>query len=120
MRAEGYAFFADLAQIVETENLEAAGVGENGSIPRHEAVQAAHLANGFDSGTQIKMVGIAKQNLDAEFLQDILRNAFDRTKRSYGHEDWRFDFSVGHDEFARTGGVAGGFNLKLDRHCGEF
>jgi hypothetical protein len=103
VRAKRDAFFADLAQIVQAENLEAARIGEDGSIPRHEAVQPAHLANRLDSGTQIKMIGIAEQNLDAKLFQHILRNALDRTERSHRHEYGRLDFSVRSDEFAQRG-----------------
>src|SRR5450755_814932 len=114
VRPEGDAFFANFAKIVEAENLEAAGVGEDGAIPRHEAMQTAHLANGLDSGTQIKMVGIGQENLDAEFFQYILRNTFDGCQRSNRHEDRRFDLSVRSDEFASAGRAAGGFNLKVN------
>src|SRR5262245_64557713 len=38
MRTERYPVFIDLAQLVQAEDLEPAGVGQNGSIPRHEPV----------------------------------------------------------------------------------
>ncbi len=41
MGAERDSVFADFAQLVQAEHLKAAGVGENRSRPRHEAVQAA-------------------------------------------------------------------------------
>jgi len=69
MRTEGHAFFRNLAQLGQAENLEAARVSEDRTIPGHEAVQAAHFANRFNSRPQIKMVGIAEQNLDAKFLE---------------------------------------------------
>jgi hypothetical protein len=65
VRAERHALLADFAKIGQAENLEPARVCEDGSIPLHEPMQPAHAPNGFDSGPQIKMVGIAEQNLDA-------------------------------------------------------
>src|SRR4051812_21794887 len=39
------AFFADSSERCKGEDLEAAGVGEDRTVPAHELVQAAHLAN---------------------------------------------------------------------------
>ena len=120
VRAERHSFFADLPQIVQTKNLKAARVGEDGSIPRHEPMQAAHLSNGLDSGAQVKMIGIGKQNPDAKFFQHILRDTLDRSQRSDRHEHRGVDFSMRSYKFAGAGGAAGGFNLELKRHCGGF
>jgi hypothetical protein len=40
-RGELDAFLGDLAQRAQAEHLEAAGIGEDRSVPAHEAVQAA-------------------------------------------------------------------------------
>ncbi len=77
MRAKRHAFLGHFAKFVQTENLEAARVGENGARPRHEAMQPAQLADLRDSGSQVEMVGIAQKDLYAEIFQDVLRNAFD-------------------------------------------
>jgi len=79
-------------------------------------LQPAHFSDRFDTGPQIKMIGISEQDLDAQLFQQILRNALDRAERSHRHEDRRFDLSMRSDEFASAGGAAGGFNLELDRH----
>ena len=118
MRAERHTFFADLAKIRQAENLKPAGVGEDGSDPRHESMQPAHLPDGFDSRPQIKMIGIAEQNLDAQFFQHILRNALHRSQRSNRHENRRFNLSVRRDQFAGAGRAASGFNLQLESHRG--
>ena len=44
MRAEAHAFFRDLAQLRQRHHLEAAGIGEDRAVPRHEFVQAAQPA----------------------------------------------------------------------------
>ncbi len=115
MRAKRHAFFRHLAQFVQTENLEAAGVGENRARPRHEAMQPAQLADLLDSRPQIKMVGISQKNLDAEFFQNVLRDAFDRRQGSHRHEDWRFDDAVRRGQPAGAGSAGGGFDLKGNR-----
>ena len=38
VRTEGNAFFCDLSQACQAENLESTGVGEQGPVPTHEAV----------------------------------------------------------------------------------
>ena len=68
-------------------------------------------------GSQVEMIGIAQQNLDAEFFQQILRNAFDAGKRAHRHEDWGFDFSVGSEQAAFAGRARSGVNLELQGHC---
>ncbi len=52
MGAEENAFFRDFAEGLETEDLKAAGIGQNGSRPGHEFVEAAPLANALVPGPQ--------------------------------------------------------------------
>ena len=68
-------------------------------------------------GPQIKMVGVAEQNLDAEFFQDVLRNALDRCQRADRHEDGSLDLAVRSQQAARAGGAGGGVNFELERHA---
>ena len=75
---ECHSFFVHLAKFVQAENLEAARVRENRARPRHETMQAAQLAHLLHPRPQIKMVGISQKDLDAQFFQNVLRNAFDR------------------------------------------
>ena len=86
MRAEGDAFVRDFAQFTEAENLEAAGIGEDGARPGHEFVQAAQLADEFMAGTQKEMVGVREQDLHAEVLEVVLRLAFYGGGGADGHE----------------------------------
>src|SRR5277367_1734640 len=79
-------------------------------------MQSAHCSNGFDPRPQIKMVSIAQQNLDTKFLEHILRNALDRTKRSHRHKHRRLDLSMRSDEFAGAGGAARSVNLQANSH----
>ncbi len=49
MRAECDTFLGNFAKLIQTENLEAPGIGQDGPRPCHETMQAAQLADGFDS-----------------------------------------------------------------------
>ena len=51
--AELDAVVRDFAESVEGEDLEAAGVSEDGARPTNEAMQAAHAPDGLVAGTQI-------------------------------------------------------------------
>src|ERR1022692_5045817 len=87
MRAEGHALFGNLAQIAEAEYLEAAGVGEDGVVPRHELLRSEESADYLHAGPQIKMVGVVQQDLDAELFQRVLGYALDRGQRSHRSEE---------------------------------
>src|SRR5208282_1171337 len=116
VRAERHPLFADFPEIVQAENLEAARVRENSSIPRHEPVQPAHPANRFNTRTQIKMIGIAEQNLDVKFFEHILRDALDRSQGSDRHEHRRLYLSVRSDQLAGAGGPSASINLQANSH----
>ncbi len=80
MRAKCNPFLVDFAKLVQAENLEAAGIGQDRPRPRHETMQPAQLADGFHPGTQVEVIGIAEKNLNPEFFQNVLRHAFDGSR----------------------------------------
>ncbi len=116
VRAELHAILGELAQIAEAEDLEAAGVGEDGLVPGHELLHPAELADGFDAGAEIEMVGVVEQDLNVELFEHVLRHALDRGDGAYRHEDGGSDLAVRSDKAAGAGRAAGGFNLKGKRH----
>src|ERR1035437_7740468 len=116
VRAERHAVFRDLAQIAEAEHLKAAGVSEDGMVPRHELLHPAELTNHLDTGPQIKMVGVVQQDLDAELFQRVLGYALDCRQRSHRHEDWGLDFTVWREEASGAGGAIAGFDLEAEGH----
>lgn len=79
-------------------------------------MQAAKLANLLNSGAQVKVVGVAQQNLDIQLFEDILRYAFDRGQRADRHEDRSFDFTVRGDQSASAGLAGSGRDLELEGH----
>ena len=72
MGGEIHALLLDLPQGGQTEHLESAGVRQNGAVPGHEFVQAAHLPHHRIRGPQMQMVGIAQLHLAADIFQ-VLR-----------------------------------------------
>ena len=78
-------------------------------------MQATHPADLLHAGTQVKMVGISQQNLDAEFFQNVLRHAFDRRQGSDRHEYWRFHYAVcGKSRPARAAPQYASISKKVD------
>src|SRR5690348_7029039 len=94
MRAKFNAALADFAQLIEAEELEPPGVGKNASLPRHEAVQRADLADCLVTGPQIQVISVAEKNLDAKLFENVLRHTFYRSERADRHEDRSLDFAV--------------------------
>ena len=95
MRLEQHALFGDLAQAVETEDLKAAGIGEDRPRPGHELVQSAELADGLVPGPQIQMIGVAQDDLGVQVVQQIARqDAFDGRLRADGHEHRSLDVAM--------------------------
>ncbi len=72
-------------------------------------MQAAHLADQFVAGTQIKMVGIRKQDLHAEVFEILLGLSFYRRGRAHRHESRRINHAVrsGEPPEPRTGRIGG-------------
>ena len=91
VRAEAHAVVRDFAQLVKREDLEAARIGEQGARPTDELVQAAHAADGLVAGAEIKVIGVAENDLSAKRFERLLRDSFNRSLRADRHEDGGFD-----------------------------
>ena len=61
--------FRDLPQGAEAEDLEAAAVGEDGTVPVHEPVQSPVLPDQIVARPQVEMVGVAQDDLRAGLLE---------------------------------------------------
>ena len=53
-------------RVAEREDLEPAGVGQDGPVPAHEAVEAAELPDELVAGPEMQVVGVAEEDLGAE------------------------------------------------------
>lgn len=78
-----------------------------------QATQIAHL---LDPGPEIEVIRVAEDNLSAEFLEDILRNAFDGCLSSDRHEHRRFHGTVRRHQSAATTRFLCSFDLEGQRH----
>ena len=76
---------------LEAEDLEAAGVGEDGPAPVHEAVQPAMRAQDFVARPQHEMKGVAEHDLGAEALELLGRHRLDGAVGAHRHEGRRLD-----------------------------
>ena len=89
------ALFAQLADTRQREHLEAAGVGEDGAVPRVELVQSSSLVKNVETRTQIQVIGVSKDDLCLYlFAQFREVHALHRAACPYGHEDRCLDLSV--------------------------
>jgi hypothetical protein len=110
--AELDAVGGDFAEGVEGEDLEAAGVSEDGARPTDEAMQAAHAADGLVAGAQIEVVSVAEDDFDAEGFERVLGDGFDGALRADGHEDRGFDGLMRQEETAAAA-AGGGYGEEM-------
>jgi len=94
---EGHAVIVYFAGLRERENLEAAGIGEHGTRPLHEPVQAAQVAHKFVAGTQIKMISVGEHQRGIDIFEMFGRKRFDRGLRADRREER-------HEQIAMRGG----------------
>src|SRR5947208_13780632 len=115
MRLKGHAFYRDLAQAAQVENLEPDGIRENRARPVHELVEAAELANGLVPGTQIQVVGVPQDDFGVEIVEQIARQqAFDSSLRANGYEHRGLDVAMAgvQDSCSGSGVLTGGLHFK--------
>ena len=65
MIVEVDAFLRDPAQFGQGENLEPAAVGQDWAIPSHKAMETSEVFDDIQTGSQEKMVSVAKDHLSA-------------------------------------------------------
>ena len=111
MRLEVDTFLLNLAQRGQGEYLESAAVGEDGTVPAHELVQAAQIPDHIIAGTQMQMIGVAEFHLTFEVFEVIGRDtALDGCRCADIHKGRGLDGAVNRLEFA-----APGISLFLDQ-----
>ena len=105
MAGEGDALLLDLPQGGQGEDLEAAGVREDGAVPADELVEAAHLPHHLIAGAQVEVIGVGELDLAAHFLQVVgTDTALDGALGADVHEDRGLHgAAVGALEFAPPG-----------------
>src|SRR5210317_1008001 len=91
MGLETDTLFINLSQLAKAEDLESATVGQDRPVPVHEFVQTAESRHPFMPGAQVKMVGVAENNLGTDLLELLRQHPLDRALGSNRHEGWRFN-----------------------------
>ncbi len=121
VRAEQHAFFRDLAQIAEAEDLEAARIGEDRARPRHEAVQSAEFPDYFVARAEEQVIGVRQDDFGVQLAGQIaLHDAFDGGLGADGHEDRGFDDAVGGVDASSARASVGALGVRVRNalfHC---
>jgi hypothetical protein len=94
MGLENHAVVTDFSKFAEAENLIAAAIRQDGSVPPHEAVQSPKPCHRFLAGPKHEVVGIAQEDLHRKRSQLFRRQAFHGRLRAHRHEDWRLHSSM--------------------------
>ena len=87
--------FGDSAHGPQTEDLEAAGVGQDRPRPVHEAVQPPQVPDGLGAGAQHQVKGIAQDDLGTEPLQLLRGHGLDGPVGPHRHEGRRLHLPAG-------------------------
>jgi hypothetical protein len=79
-------------------------------------MQSAEAADVFMSGAKVKMIGVAEDDLRAEFFEQVLRDGFHRPDGADRHEDWRFHLPVRKLKASGAGEAVSGVEGEGERH----
>ena len=92
MGRERHALLLDLSESGQGKDLKSAGIRQDRAVPRHEFVQAAHIAHDLVSGPQMQMIGVGQLDLRADRFQISSRQrALDRSLRADVHKNRRLN-----------------------------
>ena len=112
---EVHAVLVHRAQRSEREDLEATGVGEDGAVPLHEAVETAQLPHQLVARPQVQVVGVGENHLRAHGPQVVRVERFDGGQGPHRHERRRLHDSVRRGECAGAGSAELGDHRKPER-----
>ena len=100
-------FIGDFSNIGEAKHLETAGIGKNGAIPAHEAMQSAQFSDEFITRSKRKMIGITEQNLRADRAKLFGSQTLDSPLSSHRHENGSVNDTMRCFELTEPGAVVG-------------
>lgn len=114
MGSEADSLFRDFAQITHGKNLETPAVGQQGSRPRHEAVEPSHLADEVIARPQVQMIGVGQNDPDIQAFELVLRDRFHGRGGPDGHEHRGLDVAVRGGQPAQPRRAFGLEDLKIE------
>ncbi len=103
-----HAFFGDLADPGEGEDLEAAAIGEDGFVPVCKLVQSAGSTHDLHARPHKEVISVSQNDLCTERLQLHGMDSFHRGLRADGHEDGRLDRAM---RGVQPAAARGGFRI---------
>ena len=91
------------------ENLEAAGIRQDGAVPVHEGMKPPHLPDQLVAGPEVEVIGVAQLNLAADLPEvEGVHAALDGGLGAHVHEHRRLDHAaVGAGKLAAPGAALG-------------
>jgi hypothetical protein len=118
-RAERHAVVVhlDVPALVEREDLEPTGVGQEVAVPAHEPVEAAQGGHGVDARSQHEVVGVGQHEAGTEPLEVGRGQRADRPPRAHRHEARRSDLASTRPQPAEPGLAVGGLDGEGDGHA---
>jgi len=110
------AFFGDLANVTEAEDLETAGVGEDWAFPLHKIVQIAVQLHHFLARAQPQVESVTEDNLRARGFNFFRRHPFYGAVGAHRHEGWRFYYATIEHQTAAARATISGIKFKFHFH----
>ena len=101
VRLEFGSLLRDLATLGEAEDLIAAAVGQDRAVPADEAMQSAAARDELVTRTQVKVIGVAEDDLRARILEVREERPLYGALRADGHEGGRLHDAVRRLELAQ-------------------
>ena len=115
--AEFTPLLTQLADARQGEHLEAAGVGEDGTVPCVETMQTAGGTEDFKTGTKVEVVGVAQDDPGAYLLAQLAEmHTLHAAAGAYGHEDGGLYLTMVGGYPAGAGGTVGVDVLEFKGH----
>ncbi len=99
--------------------MKAAGIGEDRTLPGHEAVQAAELGDALVAGAQVEVVGIGQDESRPKAFELLRSQRLDRRLSPHRSEDGRGDGPVGCMEGSSSTGPILSLELKAESAHGR-
>src|SRR5213078_231548 len=102
------------AEPLEREHLKATRIGEERTIPAHEAMQGPELLDDLLAGPHVQVVAIREHQRRADAAEVVRGERPDGPLSPDRHEHGRLDRAVGEGEGAGAGGAAGGVDDEFE------